>query len=163
MGFEASALLWWDALGSASVAQVTIGNSLPFQGQEPHEAEGGTPGAQVGAKTLGQPAFVDILCQSQAKDWARGGPLGSGPSRSGQRVWGGLRVPLEATWAEQLHGPGTTQMVSHSPHCDPGLTGTRSQGTRPGEWEQFQGILGRSPQPRNCSGMQMHHVLNGEK
>lgn len=79
------------------------------------------------------------------------------------RECGDLRVPLEATWAEQLHGPGTTQMVSHSPHCDPGLTRTRSQGTRPGEWEQFQGILGRSPQPRNCSGMQMHHVLNGEK
>lgn len=50
---------------------------------------------------------VGILCQSQGKDWARGGSLGSGPSRPGQRVWS-LRVPLEATWVEQLNGPGTT-------------------------------------------------------
>lgn len=36
-------------------------------------------------------------------------------------------------------------------------------GTLPRERGQFRDILGKRLQPRNCSGRQMHHVLNGEK
>lgn len=38
MGFEASALMWWDTLISASVALVTVSHSVPSLSQEPHDA-----------------------------------------------------------------------------------------------------------------------------
>lgn len=150
-------------MSSASVAWVTLGNSLPSLSQEPHGAlplRSGLLGLRRvmrhwGSLLTGWP-FVGILCHTQGKDWATAGSLGSGPSRPGQRVWG-LKGPLEATSVEQFHAVGPSQ------HRGPRLTGSKSWGTLPGEWEQFQGILGRRPQPRNCSTMQMHHVLNGEK
>lgn len=85
MGFELSALVWWDAMNSASVAQETLGNTSSLS-QEPYEApplEGRTPGAKVGIETLEQASrqggLLWVLCQSQGKDWARGGSSESGP------------------------------------------------------------------------------------
>lgn len=152
MGFEASALLWWDTLGSASVAQVTIGNSLPFQGQEPHEAEGGTPGAQVGAKTLGQPAFVDILCQSQAKDWARGGPLGSGPSRSGQRVWGASGSPLRLPGQNSYMAQGPPKWSVTPRTVTLALLGPGLRGHGLGNGNNFRASSGGARSPGTAAG-----------
>ena len=148
VGFELSALVWWDTMSSASVAQVTRCNSLPSLSQEP--SEGGTPGAEVGDGTLGQASreggLLWVLWQSQGKGWATGGSEESGPLQA----WPESvepQGPPRGYWGEQLHGQGTTQTMDPSQHRGFGLTGCKSQGHCLGNGNNFRASLGgdRSP------------------